>query len=79
MKPLLGMVKSIDSAGREIRVIYSTDAGEVRDTLTAPKRCGNCDACEIEKIGCACDGGVDPEGCFFCEPDTYIRPPCPKE
>lgn len=40
------------------------------------RRCGKCDACEIERIGCACDGAVD-DGCFLCAPERHERPECP--
>lgn len=36
----------------------------------------NCDACETERIGCACDGATD-DGCFLCTPKRHVRPPCP--
>lgn len=39
-------------------------------------RCGTCNACEIERIGCPCDGALD-DGCFLCTPDRHARPPCP--
>ena len=42
-----------------------------------PKRCTDCNACRIEAIGCACDGALDGEGCFLCEPEKHARPPCP--
>lgn len=39
-------------------------------------RCGECCACETERIGCGCDGAVD-DGCFLCTPETHARPACP--
>lgn len=41
-----------------------------------PKRCGNCPACEADKLGCLCDDGLD-DGCFHCAPQRHPRPPCP--
>lgn len=43
---------------------------------TFSERCGKCDACEIERVGCPCDGALD-DGCFLCTPDRHQRPPCP--
>jgi hypothetical protein len=37
-----------------------------------------CNACEIERIGCSCDGSLD-DGCFFCKPEKHERPPCSPE
>ena len=34
-----------------------------------------CEACEIERIGCPCDGSLD-DGCFLCTPEKHARPPC---
>lgn len=39
-------------------------------------RCGTCNSCEIERIGCACDGAYD-NGCFHCTPEQHQRPACP--
>lgn len=39
-------------------------------------RCGSCVYCEIERIGCACDGAYDPDGCFRCNPEKHARPAC---
>lgn len=44
--------------------------------MTENDRCGKCDACQIEEIGCACDGAFD-NGCFLCTPDKHKRPLCP--
>lgn len=41
-------------------------------------RCGKCNSCEIEKIGCGCDGAYD-DGCFLCRPERHERPLCPME
>ncbi|KKN58921.1 hypothetical protein LCGC14_0547230 [marine sediment metagenome] len=41
------------------------------------KLCDRCDACRIEKTGCACDSSYE-SGCFFCSPDNHVRPECPK-
>lgn len=41
------------------------------------RRCGKCNACEIERIGCGCDGSLD-DGCFLCEPERHQRPTCPR-
>lgn len=38
-------------------------------------QCGKCDACELERIGCGCDGALD-DGCFLCRPGHHKRPPC---
>lgn len=38
-------------------------------------RCGECWACQVERIGCACDGAMD-DGCFLCTPARHKRPPC---
>jgi len=40
------------------------------------KPCGVCNACDIERIGCACDGAFD-FGCFLCSPEQHKRPVCP--
>jgi len=40
------------------------------------ERCGKCDSCQIERIGCGCDGAYD-DGCFLCRPSLHERPPCP--
>lgn len=39
-------------------------------------RCGDCHACELERIGCPCDGALD-DGCFLCTPAKHARPACP--
>lgn len=39
-------------------------------------KCGKCDSCELERIGCGCDGALD-DGCFLCHPEKHERPPCP--
>jgi predicted phosphodiesterase len=39
-------------------------------------RCDVCDACELERIGCPCDGSFD-DGCFLCTPSRHVRPTCP--
>jgi hypothetical protein len=36
-----------------------------------------CNSCEIERIGCGCDGAYD-DGCFRCAPSRHVRPPCPE-
>ncbi len=46
--------------------------------LTPPKYCGTCDACELVKEGCGCDGALD-DGCFLCSSDRHPRPPCPSD
>lgn len=38
-------------------------------------RCGQCDACATERIGCACDGSAG-GSCFNCD-FAIDRPPCP--
>lgn len=38
-------------------------------------RCGKCDACATERIGCACDGFAG-GSCFNCD-SAIDRPPCP--
>lgn len=38
-------------------------------------KCGKCDACELERIGCGCDGALD-DGCFLCRPLKHTRPAC---
>lgn len=43
----------------------------------ADERCGACVFCEIERIGCACDGAYDTDGCFRCNPSKHPRPACP--
>jgi hypothetical protein len=34
-----------------------------------------CNPCEIERLGCGCDGAED-DGCFLCTPSQHKRPPC---
>lgn len=41
-------------------------------------KCERCTACEIERIGCGCDGAYD-DGCFLCRPQLHQRPACPWE
>lgn len=41
-------------------------------------RCLNCPSCELEQMGCGCDGSMD-DGCFNCTPDKHTRPACPPE
>lgn len=50
--------------------------GTYRNVERVEGRCGNCPACELERIGCGCDGALD-EGCFLCTPNLHKRPPCP--
>lgn len=35
----------------------------------------DCSVCELERIGCGCDG-ADDDGCWICTPDRHQRPPC---
>jgi histidinol dehydrogenase len=49
---------------------------EAAASTGAVRRCGECDACRIESIGCPCDGSFD-DGCFLCTPQAHSRPPCP--
>lgn len=39
--------------------------------------CGDpdCWPCQVEAVGCACDGAED-DGCWLCAPDRHERPPC---
>lgn len=47
--------------------------------MTPPTKCGECNACDIERSGsCACDGSMD-NGCFLCSPDLHLRPYCPDD
>ena len=57
---------------------FSEECGIELTDMTPPTRCGECDSCGIEKIGCACDGSMD-DGCFLCTPDRHVRPPCPDD
>lgn len=41
-------------------------------------KCGQCNSCQLEKIGCGCDGATD-DGCFLCNPQKFKRPPCPSD
>lgn len=57
---------------------FSKSCGIELVDMTVPKRCGSCNACSIEQIGCACDGSMD-DGCFHCTPKDHARPPCPDD
>lgn len=57
---------------------FSAQCGIELTDMTPPSRCGECNACDIERGSCACDGSMD-DGCFNCSPDIHVRPPCPPE
>lgn len=53
------------------------DYSLVSDVMKNPEecRCLDCNACDIESMGCACDGSMD-DGCFLCNPERHERPEC---
>lgn len=57
---------------------FSRQCGIELTDMTPPTLCGSCNNCELERMGCPCDGSMD-DGCFICTPDRHKRPPCPPD
>lgn len=57
---------------------FSAQCGIELTDMTPPSKCGECNACDIERGSCACDGAMD-DGCFHCTPSQHQRPPCPED
>lgn len=80
------IAKTNDHAYREAarrtqqkRFQYMTSPDGYRLEVVHPQptgKCGRCSACELERIGCGCDGALD-YGCFLCTPSRHPRPECP--
>lgn len=69
-------IKHVIETAQRLEIEYALEDGRrVRETYSLPAKCGKCSVCKIEKVGCDCAMGA--ESCFFCQPQTFIRPLCP--